>query len=527
MRDTLIIYSILLFTCINARAMEVAVDTERIQRAMDALALEHNSSSVYVPLTTEAAEDIYRYASLYSGIDVNANEFAYPISGKKNRKVFHLAKPRNGRRDSTIGCEERDVFAVDWTGTFDEGASTEIRLAERIVETIDENKKRFYQTKIVAVKILDRERKKEAQDDEYAEEDFLNDVRVLQHLNSSYRVYDDGRYIYHFMDFIPGANLEKKLKEDLPEEDKIGIALAATEALLDLHDYFVIHNDLKSGNIKVWKDASGNWVGTFLDFGISHLMNEQIERVLGSMGYRDPLRLGKNRTPSGIQSDLWGLGVLFFEIFAKRKNNYQEKIAFKKAEMVGKSTSWDPETKEDFTWAFPDSVGPKAKVEPGTPRERMIKLAKKLTTLRYIRSTPQEMREWVKSFKEDFADYCYESKGGFYTAHRITKTGKYRTGSVDSFLGHVSGSGSRATSNTGGLLRLTSSGGGFIRISPRTTTQSTTPTTTPTTTTTTTTTTGNSQSGTPPISRSESKKEKRERLKKAAKKVEIVVGGGL
>ncbi len=133
-----------------------------------------------------------------------------------------------------------------------------------------------------------------------------NIVKVLGH-----GVHNDRPYIVE--ELIQGKTLKEILEQrsPLPLSECIDIMLQVTNAMGYAHQKGVIHRDIKPQNIFIEADGTVK-IG---DFGISEapgLSNSKSSEIKGSVHYLAPeITEGK---PASIQSDIYAIGVTFFEM---------------------------------------------------------------------------------------------------------------------------------------------------------------------------------------------------------------------
>ena len=130
----------------------------------------------------------------------------------------------------------------------------------------------------------------------------------------------DGRLTLVLED--PGGDpLDRLLEQPLgiPEFLRIGIALST--ALRQVHDRGLIHKDIKPGNILVHR-ASGSVRLT--GFGIAsrqqreHHAPAPPEVIAGTLAYMAPEQTGRMNRSVDSRSDLYSLGVVFYEMLTRR-----------------------------------------------------------------------------------------------------------------------------------------------------------------------------------------------------------------
>jgi predicted Ser/Thr protein kinase len=150
----------------------------------------------------------------------------------------------------------------------------------------------------------------------YAE---VRHARQVSHPNVC-RVYDvgeiDGRHFLS-MEYIDGEDLASLLRRigRLGGERAIEIAREIVAGLAAAHDKGVLHRDLKPGNVMI--DGRGR--ARITDFGLAVAAGEDRDglEVSGTPAYMAPEQLaGKG---SSVQSDLYALGLVLYELFTGRK----------------------------------------------------------------------------------------------------------------------------------------------------------------------------------------------------------------
>ncbi len=141
---------------------------------------------------------------------------------------------------------------------------------------------------------------------------------------------DGSRFIAS--EFIKGETLRERLKPDksLSYSQILDIAIQVASALQAAHQANIIHRDIKPENIMLREDG----LVKVLDFGLAKLteekftlnksealtvaqVNTQAGTILGTVGYMSPEQArGK---PVDERTDVWGLGVVLYEMLTKRK----------------------------------------------------------------------------------------------------------------------------------------------------------------------------------------------------------------
>jgi formylglycine-generating enzyme required for sulfatase activity/serine/threonine protein kinase len=140
-------------------------------------------------------------------------------------------------------------------------------------------------------------------------------------------VYDFGEtvdgLVYLVMEFLEGMSLGQLLKKKgaLGLKRVFDIGIQICEALTCMLENNVIHRDLKPDNIMLVKDGQENEMVKVVDFGVAKMMASdsrltRIQARIGSPVYCSPEQyLGR---PVDHRTDLYGLGVIFYECFTGR-----------------------------------------------------------------------------------------------------------------------------------------------------------------------------------------------------------------
>ena len=140
----------------------------------------------------------------------------------------------------------------------------------------------------------------------------------LSHPNivEMYDVGEDNGNFYIVMEYIDGQTLKQLIKKrgHLTVPEAIDIMLQLTDGLAHAHDSYIIHRDIKPQNIMILEDG----MVKITDFGIAMAINAsdltQTNSVMGSVHYLPPEQAaGKGST---IKSDIYSLGILFYEMLA-------------------------------------------------------------------------------------------------------------------------------------------------------------------------------------------------------------------
>jgi serine/threonine-protein kinase len=121
------------------------------------------------------------------------------------------------------------------------------------------------------------------------------------------------------MELLEGACLADLIAEEpLPVARALPIMIQIARALARAHDFGVIHRDLKPENVFVCPRKDGTELVKLLDFGIARSMQDSrltgVGEVFGTPQYMAPERI--TSIDAGAPSDLYAVGVIYFEILA-------------------------------------------------------------------------------------------------------------------------------------------------------------------------------------------------------------------
>ncbi|MFH5805507.1 protein kinase [Alienimonas sp. DA493] len=178
-------------------------------------------------------------------------------------------------------------------------------------------------------------------------ERFLREARAaakLQHPNLC-PVYDageiDGRP-YLTMAYLPGPDLAAARPGPRPEREAARLIRDLSDGMAHAHAYGIVHRDLKPANVLI--NAAGRPAVT--DFGLARRVTPALENdtvaggpggrtqredappddlltapgaVLGTPSYMAPEQIAGDRREVGPRSDVYALGVIFYELLTGRR----------------------------------------------------------------------------------------------------------------------------------------------------------------------------------------------------------------
>ncbi len=134
-------------------------------------------------------------------------------------------------------------------------------------------------------------------------------------------IYDFGvlpNQSYLAMEYFPCGDLRARLRNPLSVEESLYYLRSIAEALRVIHVFGILHRDLKPANVMLREDNSP----VLIDFGLARRSAEEYSvtgagQVLGSPYYISPEQSQGEKADA--RTDLYSLGVMFFEMLAGRK----------------------------------------------------------------------------------------------------------------------------------------------------------------------------------------------------------------
>ncbi len=164
--------------------------------------------------------------------------------------------------------------------------------------------------------------------------------------------YENGQ-LYLVSEYVAGKPLSELMTQPIPWQEAVQILLPLTEALEHAHSKGVIHRDLKPDNIIINADNQP----ILSDFSLMRIIEEEETRDmtgtnvgLGSPAYISPEQ-GKGLTVD-FRSDIYSLGVIFFEMVTGRKLFY----ASSSMEIVIQHIMADPPKPRSILPSLPRSI---------------------------------------------------------------------------------------------------------------------------------------------------------------------------
>ena len=193
------------------------------------------------------------------------------------------------------------------------------------------------------------------------------------------------------MEYIDGQLITEYCQNrKLSVEEKIRLFLSVCAAVSHAHQHFVVHRDLKPGNILV----DNNGVPKLLDFGVCKLLYRDTSatavtraEIILTPDYGSPEQV--RGEPVAVASDIYSLGAVFYELLTDQRVHRFEKLSPQHVEHVICETDITP---------------PSAAV---TDRALVKKLSGDIDNIimRALQKEPQRRYESVEQFANDLRNH--------------------------------------------------------------------------------------------------------------------------
>ena len=153
---------------------------------------------------------------------------------------------------------------------------------------------------------------------------FEREAKSLAKLShpSIVKVYDYGEHDdspYLVMEYLPGGTLKKFLGKPISWQDAVRLILPVARGIAYAHQRGVLHRDIKPANILITESGEP----MLSDFGIAKLFEaDQTTALTGSgmaIGTPDYMAPEQWTGTTSVQSDLYSLGIVLYEMVAGRK----------------------------------------------------------------------------------------------------------------------------------------------------------------------------------------------------------------
>jgi eukaryotic-like serine/threonine-protein kinase len=131
--------------------------------------------------------------------------------------------------------------------------------------------------------------------------------------------YDPGGRPYYVMELVPGPTLARRLAAGpLLTSQALDLAIALADVLAAIHRAGYVHRDVKADNVLL-APGDRRLVPRLIDFGIARRLDDPSEptiAVAGTPRVMAPEQVARDRVDE--RADVWGLGVLLYEMLTAR-----------------------------------------------------------------------------------------------------------------------------------------------------------------------------------------------------------------
>jgi eukaryotic-like serine/threonine-protein kinase len=154
-----------------------------------------------------------------------------------------------------------------------------------------------------------------------------NILKQLRHPNIV-RLFGAGKFHgspYYAMEYLQGESLDHVMlrRGRLPWEEVVRIGIQLCDALFHAHQQGIVHRDLKPSNLMILKDGTVK----LTDFGIAKDLDvtqlTSANCTVGTASYMSPEQC-RGEKDLTHKSDLYSMGVMFYELLVGRKPFYAE-----------------------------------------------------------------------------------------------------------------------------------------------------------------------------------------------------------
>ena len=155
---------------------------------------------------------------------------------------------------------------------------------------------------------------------------FLTEARLLRRINDPrvVRVHDHGLLAngvpYFVMDYADGGTLADLIKTGISTRVALDRAVEAAEAVQALHDYGIVHRDVKPSNLLIDKDALGRPRLVVADLGVAKPLAEAAGFTVsaGSPAFMAPEQALGQADAFDQRADVYALGAVAYALLAGR-----------------------------------------------------------------------------------------------------------------------------------------------------------------------------------------------------------------
>ncbi|WP_372369702.1 serine/threonine protein kinase [Candidatus Uabimicrobium sp. HlEnr_7] len=153
---------------------------------------------------------------------------------------------------------------------------------------------------------------------------FKREAKTMSKLNHpgivrSYEIGEENNQVFFTMDLVDGVSLKEiQTSHPMTAKKSINFIIKVCEVMTYAHEQGVIHRDLKPANIMVKNDNP-----IIMDFGLAKITEASQELsktgvIMGTLRYMPPEQAEGRHSDTTIQSDLYSIGAILYELLAKQ-----------------------------------------------------------------------------------------------------------------------------------------------------------------------------------------------------------------
>ena len=147
---------------------------------------------------------------------------------------------------------------------------------------------------------------------------FLREAQAAAALNhpnicTVYEIGEADGHMFIAMEFVEGESVKEKVRaRPAPLDEALDITVQAAQGLQVAHEEGIVHRDIKSANLMVTHKGQVK----IMDFGLAQVGDRsdltKTGTTLGTPSYMSPEQA--TAQPTDRRSDIWSLGVVFYEM---------------------------------------------------------------------------------------------------------------------------------------------------------------------------------------------------------------------